>query len=63
MLVGLKNWDDLAGWKKIGNRLAVCHVADVIELIQAHHLKRELVVDEAVRALYVETWDALAAEQ
>jgi hypothetical protein len=36
---------------------------DVIELIQAHHLPRELAVDEAVRALYLETWDALAAEQ
>jgi hypothetical protein len=36
---------------------------DVIELIKALHLPRELAVDEAVRALYVETWDALAAEQ
>ncbi len=37
--------------------------ADVVELIKAIHLPRELAVDEAVRALYHETWDALAAEQ
>jgi hypothetical protein len=37
--------------------------ADVIELIKALHLPRELVVDEAVCTLYLETWDALAAEQ
>ena len=36
---------------------------DVIELIKALHLPRELAVDEAVRAYYVETWDALTAEQ
>jgi hypothetical protein len=36
--------------------------ADVIELIKALHLPRELAVDEAVRPLYFETWDALAAE-
>ena len=36
---------------------------DVIELIKALHLPRELPVDEAVRALYLETWDALAAEE
>ena len=36
---------------------------DVIELIKALHLPRELVVDEPVRALYLETWDALAAEK
>ncbi len=36
---------------------------DVIELIKASHLARELGVDEAVRALYFETWDALAAEK
>lgn len=35
---------------------------DVIELIQSLRLPRELAVDEPVRALYVETWDALAAE-
>jgi len=36
---------------------------DVIELIKALHLPRELAVDEAVRALYLETWDALTAEK
>ena len=35
---------------------------DVIELIKALGLPRELDVDEAVRLLYVETWDALAAD-
>ena len=35
---------------------------DVIELIKALHLPRELAADEAVRPLYLETWDALAAE-
>ena len=35
---------------------------DVIELIQALRLPRDLAVDESVRTLYVETWDALAAE-
>lgn len=37
--------------------------ADVIELIKELDLPRELAVDEPVRALYIETWDALAAEQ
>jgi len=36
--------------------------ADVIELIQALKLPRDLPVDEPVRALYQETWDALTAE-
>jgi hypothetical protein len=36
--------------------------ADVIELIKVLHLPRELAVDEAVHTLYLETWDALAAE-
>lgn len=36
--------------------------ADVIELVKALHLPRDLAVDEVVRHLYVETWDALAAE-
>lgn len=36
---------------------------DVIELIKELHLPRELAVDEAVRLLYHETWDALAAEK
>jgi hypothetical protein len=37
--------------------------ADVIELIKALHLPRELPVDDAIRALYLETWDALASEK
>ena len=37
--------------------------ADVIELIKALKLPRDLAVDEAVRQLYLETWDALAAEE
>ncbi len=36
--------------------------ADVVELIKSTKLPRELDVSPAVRALYVETWDALAAE-
>jgi hypothetical protein len=36
--------------------------ADVIELIKALELPRALAVDEAVRLLWCETWDALAAE-
>ena len=35
---------------------------DVIELIQYCNLPRDLAVDPAVRALYLETWDALKAE-
>jgi hypothetical protein len=36
--------------------------ADVIELIKARNLPRELAVDEPVRDLYRNTWDALEAE-
>ena len=36
--------------------------SDVIELIKALKLPRELKVAEAIRPLYLETWDALAAE-
>jgi hypothetical protein len=36
---------------------------DVIELIKAHHLPRDLAVDEPIRPLYLETWDALAADR
>ena len=36
---------------------------DVIELIQARRLPRELAVAPAVRALYLETWDGLQAER
>jgi hypothetical protein len=35
---------------------------DVIELIKALNLPRELKVDAAVQDLYLETWDALQAE-
>jgi hypothetical protein len=35
---------------------------DVIELIKAVRLPRDLAVDEPVRHLYLETWDALQAE-
>lgn len=37
--------------------------ADVVELIKALKLPRDLAVDEPVRHHYVETWDALRAEQ
>ena len=36
---------------------------DVIELIKSRQLPRDLAVQPAVRALYLETWDALAAEK
>jgi len=36
--------------------------ADIVELIKAHNLPRDLVIDEAVRNLYLETWDALQSE-
>ena len=35
---------------------------DVIELIERRRLPRDLAVEEAVRALYTETWDGLKAE-
>ena len=37
--------------------------ADVNELILRRKLPRELAVNPAVRALYLETWDALQAEK
>ena len=37
--------------------------SDVIELITRRTLPRELVLHPAVRALYLETWDALQAEK
>ena len=37
--------------------------ADVVELIKKLKLPRDLPVDEPVRHLYTETWDALQAEQ
>lgn len=36
---------------------------DVIELIQVRRLPRDLAVAEAIRPLYLETWDALQAER
>jgi hypothetical protein len=36
---------------------------DGIELIQVRRLPRDLAVVEAVRPLYLETWDALQAER
>ena len=56
-LISLK----LDRWSNSPNR-RLKDKADVVELIKALHLPRELAVDEAVRALYRETWDALAAE-
>jgi hypothetical protein len=35
---------------------------DVIELIKAHTLPRDLPIDPPVRHLYTDTWDALQAE-
>ena len=37
--------------------------SDVIELIKYCHLPRDLAVNPAVRAHYLETWDALQAEK
>jgi hypothetical protein len=57
-LISLK----LDSWSNSPNR-RLKDKADVIELIKALQLPRELAVDETVRALYRETWDGLAAEQ
>jgi hypothetical protein len=57
-LISLK----LDSWSNSPNR-RLKDKADVIELIKALHLPHELAVDEAVRRLYLKTWDALAAEQ
>jgi hypothetical protein len=57
-LISLK----LDSWSNSPNR-RLKDKADVVELIKALRLPRELAVDEPVRALYRETWDALAAEQ
>ena len=57
-LISLK----LDSWSNSPNR-RLKDKADVIELIKALHLPRELGVDEAVRPLWLETWDALAAER
>jgi hypothetical protein len=37
--------------------------ADVVELIKYRKLPRDLAVNPAVRAHYLETWDALQAEK
>ncbi len=57
-LVSLK----LDSWSNSPNRRHK-DKTDVIELIKALQLPRELAVDEAVRPLWLETWDALAAEK
>jgi len=57
-LISLK----LDSWSNTPNR-RLKDKADVVELINALHLPRELAVDEPVRVLYNETWDALAAER
>ena len=57
-LISLK----LDSWSNSPNR-RLKDKADVIELIKTLHLPRELAVDEAVHALYLETWDALASEK
>jgi hypothetical protein len=56
-LIALK----LDSWSNSPNR-RLKDKADVIELIKALKLPRDLAVDEPVRHLYRETWDALAAE-
>ncbi len=56
-LVALK----LDSWVNSPNR-RLKDKADVIELIKCLALPRELVIDETVRHLYTETWDALKAE-
>ena len=57
-LISLK----LDSWSGSPNR-RLKDKADVVELIKVLHLPRDFAVDETVGALYVETWDALAAEQ
>jgi hypothetical protein len=57
-LISLK----LDSWSNSPNR-RLKDKADVIELIKALQLPRELGVDAAVRPLWLETWDALAAER
>ncbi len=57
-LVSLK----LDSWSNSPNRRHK-DKSDVIELVKALHLPRDLVVDDTVRPFYIETWDALAAEK
>jgi hypothetical protein len=56
-LISLK----LDSWVNSPNR-RLKDKADVIELIKALKLPRDLPIDEAVRQLYIETWDALQSE-
>jgi hypothetical protein len=57
-LISLK----LDSWSGSPNR-RLKDKADVIELIKYRKLSRDLAIHPAVRALYVETWDALQAEK
>jgi len=57
-LIALK----LDSWSHSPNR-RLKDKADVIELIQGLRLPRDLAIDETVRPLWLETWDALAAEK
>ena len=57
-LISLK----LDSWNSSPNR-RLKDKADVNELILRRKLPRDLVINPAVRALYLETWDALQAEK
>lgn len=57
-LISLK----LDSWSNSPNR-RLKDKADVVELIKGLHLPRGLAVDETVRELFRQTWDALAAEK
>lgn len=57
VLISLK----LDSWAGSPNR-RLKDKADVVELIKYRKLPRDLALHPAVRALYVETWDALQAE-
>ena len=52
----------LDSWSNSPNR-RLKDKADVIELIKYRKLPRDVAVNPAVRALYLETWDALQAEK
>ena len=58
LIISLK----LDSWVNSPNR-RLKDKADVIELVKGLKLPRDLAVDEPVRHLYTETWDALQAEQ
>ena len=57
-LIALK----LDSWVNSPNR-RLKDKADVVELIKYRKLPRDLAIHPAVRALYLETWDALQAEK